>query len=133
MATRKVSFARAVASPRSLPRPAAKGLAIWTAATLLVLNLVGLLLLFQVANITTETYALERMENERSHWQANNFELEADAAELQSLARIDNQARNKLKLVPATEFIYVTVPAAPTVSPDAATTPVRPAERGLNP
>jgi cell division protein FtsB len=109
----RLALARTLGAPRTLARTSSRGLALWTAFALLAINAAGLVLVVQVANLTTESYELERLEAERQRWLAGNYDLEAESAELQSLSRVEREAREKLKMVPASDYVYVTVPIAP--------------------
>jgi hypothetical protein len=113
MVAGRIPLPQAIAAPGAAIKTSSRGAALWFAGAILVVNLAGLLLLVLVAGITTETYALERLEAERQRWLAGNFELESEAAQLQSLNRIEREAREKLRMVPATDYVYVTVPVAP--------------------
>ena len=63
----------------------------------------------QFSRVTSAGYELDRLNQERAAKQAQNHEIEADVARLSSLARVDIEARQRLKLVPAVTRLYLTV------------------------
>jgi hypothetical protein len=63
----------------------------------------------QFSRVTSAGYELDRLNQERAAKQAENHEIEADVARLSSLARVDIEARQRLKLVPAATRLYLTV------------------------
>ena len=63
----------------------------------------------QFSRITTTGYAIGDLERTRDAKQAQVHDLEADVARLSSLARVDIEARVRLKMVPATRRLYITV------------------------
>ena len=76
----------------------------------------------QFSRVTSAGYELDRLNQERAAKQADNHEIEADVARLSSLARVDFEARQRLKLVPAATRLYLTVDHA---VPDRQTVPTR--------
>ncbi|MBI2303668.1 MAG: hypothetical protein HYU86_02845 [Chloroflexi bacterium] len=66
-----------------------------------------LLLLFQTSHLTSTGYEVQRLEAEKRDWQRRNYQLEAEIGRLQSLERIQNEATQRLKMVPATQYLYV--------------------------
>jgi cell division protein FtsL len=135
MAIGRLGVTRTLGARRALVRTSSRGLALWTAFVLLAINAAGLLLVVQVANLTTESYELERLEAERQRWLASNYDLEAESAELQSLNRVEREAREKLKMVPAGDFVFVAVSVAPPPAAPETPAPLRRTgeEGGLDP
>lgn len=74
--------------------------------------LVVLAAIFQVnrfSTLTSRGYEINDLQRQRSEKQAVNHQLEADVAAFSSLARVDIEARTRLKLEPATQKMYITV------------------------
>jgi hypothetical protein len=86
----------------------------------------------QFSRVTSAGYELDRLNQERATKQAENHEIAGDVARLSSLARVDIEARLRLKLVPAQSRLYLTVNHA---VPDRQTVPTRflPPERPAPP
>ena len=76
----------------------------------------------QFSRVTSAGYELDRLNQERAAKQAQNHEIEADVARLSSLGRVDIEARQRLKPVPAATRLYLTVNHA---VPDRQTVPTR--------
>lgn len=85
--------------------------AVWMSASVVVMSLFPLI---QNADLTATGYELQRLRAERSDLEQVTFLLEADIARLQSLERIDREARDRLKMVPADQVRYLRVADAPT-------------------
>ncbi len=83
-----------------------------------VVSLVTLLLLVQTSGITTTGYDVRRLEQERDDWQQVNYQLEAEIARFQSLDRIEKEAKGRLQMAPATDYVFVTVRQIPASAPD---------------
>lgn len=67
----------------------------------------------QLSRATSTGYTIDALARERATKQAQNQELEAEVAQLASLSRVEQDARGRLGLVPATHTIYLDVNAAP--------------------
>lgn len=65
----------------------------------------------QFSRVTSTGYEIEALKRERDAKQAANHELEAEVAQLSSLARIDWEARTRLGMTPATQTMYINVNA----------------------
>ncbi len=63
----------------------------------------------QFSAVTTTGYHIEELERERAAKQAENDELEAEVARLASLARVDIEARVRLKMEPAQRILNIEV------------------------
>jgi cell division protein FtsB len=93
------------------PRPFSKP----APARVLLVAACGLLILaagFQVnrySRVTTTGYELNDLNRVRAQMQAENHEIEAEVAQLSSLARVDWEARTRLQMVPATKTLYIEV------------------------
>jgi cell division protein FtsL len=100
------------------PRP---GRLVVTGALALVVVAAG----FQVnqfSRLTSTGYQIDELGSQRSERQAANHALEAEVAQLSSLARVDWEARTRLHLEPAQQTLYITVNHA---VPDRQTLPTR--------
>ncbi len=82
--------------------------ALLTAATAII-SLASLLVLVQTSRVATTGYDIQRLETIKEEWKQKNYQLEAEIATLQSLENIERQAKTKLKMVPATNHVYVEV------------------------
>jgi len=96
---------------RSLPRLRGGRVALVAAAGLVI----GLALLQvqQFSAVTSRGYEIEELKRERLAQQARNHVLEAEVAHLSSLARVDIEARLRLKMEPPKRVLYITVNEAP--------------------
>jgi len=74
-----------------------------------IISLASLLLLIQTSRVATAGYDLQRLEEIKSGWQQRNYQLESEIAALQALDRIEQAAKTRLKMLPATQYVYVTV------------------------
>ena len=105
-APRAATRAATQAATKALLRRPGK-LALYVAMGLLVAAAV-----FQVnrfSTLTSRGYQINDLQRQRAEQQAENHQLEADVAGLSSLARVDIEARVRLKLQPATQKMYITV------------------------
>jgi cell division protein FtsB len=111
---------RAIPAPRifAKPRP---GKLLLVGALALVVIAAG----FQVnqfSRLTRTGYQIDELNRERAARQADNHALEAEVAQLSSLARVDWESRTRLHLEPAQQKLYITVNHA---VPDRQTLPTR--------
>ena len=81
----------------------AAGLAMLAVAVLAV----GLLYLRLASSVATGGYDVLKLENERSRWQIANQQLSYKAAQLSSLVRVEQVARETLKMAPTKETLYL--------------------------
>lgn len=81
-----------------------------------MISLLSLLLLVQSSGVTTTGYDARRLEQEKNDWYAKNYQLEAEIAGLQSLDRIEQEAKGRLKMVPASSRIFVQANKLPDAS-----------------
>ncbi|MBI2865038.1 MAG: hypothetical protein HYX94_10810 [Chloroflexi bacterium] len=116
MVSDAVTVAREEASP-SLEGPRRALPAILPVAMAIVSS-VSLLLLVQTSGMTTTGYEVKRLEQEREDWQQANYQLAAEVAYLKSLPRIEKEATSRLRMVPATDYLFVSVAKSPEVSGD---------------
>jgi cell division protein FtsL len=63
----------------------------------------------QFSRLTSTSYAINALNAQRASRQAENYQLEADVARLSSLARVDWEARTRLRLEPAQSRLYIDV------------------------
>ena len=71
--------------------------------------------IFQVnrfSTLTSRGYEINDLQRQRAERQAANHTLEAEVAGFSSLARVDWEARTRLKLEPAQQKMYITVHGA---------------------
>lgn len=73
--------------------------------------LAGLLQVVQTSNVTSTGFTIQRLEQERLDWQARVHQLEAEVASLASLARVEQEARGRLGMVPAETRLYLEINA----------------------
>ena len=76
----------------------------------LVIGAAALIPLVQSSIATTTNGNVRLLEQQRDDWQAQTQELELDVATMAGLNRIENEARNELKMVEPKETRYITVP-----------------------
>jgi cell division protein FtsL len=76
---------------------------------LVAIGLAALLPLLQSSQATTTGYSIRELERQRNDWQARIHELEAEVASLASLDRIENEARDRLKMQAPEDTVYITV------------------------
>lgn len=74
------------------------------------ISVVSMLLLFQTSGVTSKGYDIQSLEAQRDHLLQLNYQLDADIAKLESLDRIEREAKSKLKMVSPTSFVYISVP-----------------------
>jgi len=74
-----------------------------------ILGMTTLLLMVQISGVASKAYEVQRLEDSRTYWQETNYRVEAEIARLQSLNRIEAEAVNRLKMVPAKNVISVLV------------------------
>jgi cell division protein FtsL len=72
-------------------------------------GLAALLALMQSSDATTTSARVQRLQDQLADWEARTQELQVEVATLGGLERIEREATERLKMVPATETIYVTV------------------------
>ena len=76
----------------------------------LVIGAAALIPLVQSSIATSTNGNVRILEQQRDDWQARIQELELDVATMAGLNRIENEARDGLKLVEPKEIRYITVP-----------------------
>lgn len=78
-----------------------------------VIAAVGMLYLMQTSNVASLGYELSRLQSVQSRESLTNQELAAEIAELQSLDRAEQTARDRFSMQPMESFVYldVAVPA----------------------
>lgn len=103
--------------PSALPAEVAS----WTprraiAVALALVAAIALLQVLQSSSVASTGENMQRLERDKAQKTAEIHQLEKDVAALSSLDRIDRNARDRLGMVPARSFQYVTVDTeAPTV------------------
>lgn len=108
---------------RSRPRLLTGELAAPTLATVALVVLASLLLVMQTSRVTTMGYKIRDLQILRENWRRLVYQEEAQVAALQSLGRIEREAKAKFKMISPTSYIYIIVdrtpeqnaPEAPTV------------------
>ncbi len=76
----------------------------------LMIGTAALIPLVQSSIATTTNGNVRILEQQRDDWQARIQELELDVATMAGLNRIENAARENLKMVEPKERLYITVP-----------------------
>jgi cell division protein FtsB len=97
----------AIVAPRVFGRPRPGRLLVAGA-----LGLVAVAAGFQVnqfSRLTSTGYEINGLDQQRAERQAENHAIEAEVAQLSSLARVDWEARTRLHLEPAQQKLYLTV------------------------
>ncbi len=93
--------------PRNVPKPGgARGWLIGAVALVIVIALVQV---NQFSRLTSTGYEIESLRRERDTKAAENHKLEAEVGRLSSLARVDMEARTRLKMEPAQRRLYISV------------------------
>ncbi|HEY8172337.1 MAG TPA: septum formation initiator family protein [Dehalococcoidia bacterium] len=72
---------------------------------------VAVLQINQFSRLTSTGYQIDELNRERATKQAANHDLEAEVAQLSSLARVDWEARTRLGMQPANRTLYIDVNA----------------------
>ena len=70
---------------------------------------VAFLLLLQVSRAAAVGYQVQQLQQAKNDVERQTYLLEAEMASLQSLDRIEREARTRLKMQPAQRFFFVTV------------------------
>ncbi len=76
----------------------------------LAIGLAALLPLIQSSSATSTNGNIQRLDQAKTDWQARLREIELEVASLSSLNRIEQEARERLGMVPPEETRYITVP-----------------------
>ena len=84
--------------------------------------------LSQTSTLVSLGYDIARMEKQKAELDSDAQRLQSQIADYESLSRIEDEAKSKLGMVPASKTVYIEVPAN---SPDA--TPAAPANPNLAP
>jgi cell division protein FtsL len=87
------------------------GLARLLPLTLVLVGFISFVVLVQTSGVATNGYDVLRLEKERDDWRQQNYQLEAEASALASLNRVEDVARNKLKMEPPKKVVFVEVDA----------------------
>ena len=110
----------ALPAPRILRKP--RQVKVLLAGALALLVIAAGFQVNQFSRLTSTGYQIDELGRERAERQAANHALEAEVAQLSSLARVDWEARTRLHLEPAQQKLYITVNHA---VPDRQTLPTR--------
>ena len=89
--------------------PGRSGLTALLPTTVAFVSLASLLLLVQTSRVASAGYDIERLQEIREEWKQKNYQLEYETAALKSLDRIEREATIRLKMVPATQHVYLKV------------------------
>lgn len=87
----------------------APGLPALLIAAVIAVGVAALVPLIQSSLATTTNANIRALERQRADWQARIHELELEVARLGSLERIEQEAINRLKMVPPEEVRYIVV------------------------
>ena len=74
-----------------------------------IISLASFLLLVQTSRVAALGYEIHQLGQIREEWIQRNYELEAEIATLQSLDRIEREAKARFNMIPATKYVYVSV------------------------
>lgn len=110
----------ALSAPRLQRRPRTGRLAL--AGVMALLIVAAGFQVNQFSRLTSTGYEINQLNKQRADRQAANHVLEAEVAQLSSLARVDWESRTRLHLEPAQQKLYLTVNHA---VPDRQTLPTR--------
>ncbi len=108
------SLVRSIPLPRSLQakdRTGTLGVSVAFAIGLVVIALVSLLYLSQTSAVASTGYDVKRLQDEQAQLQMRNGQLRMRVAQLQSLDRVDAEARARLKMGLPDKVLYVPVEA----------------------
>lgn len=97
----------AIAAPRILRKPKPGKLMVAGALALVVVA--AGFQVSQFSRLASTGYEINDLNRVRAEKQAENHALEAEVARLSSLARVDLEARTRLRLEPAKQKLYITV------------------------
>lgn len=81
-----------------------------------IVSTVSLLMLIQTSGVASVGYDIQRLEETRDHWRETNFELSAQIAQLQSLDRVEREAKTRMKMIVPDKPVFVSVDVAPTAN-----------------
>lgn len=98
---------------RAHQRPQGWELARVGLAVIAGLGLLSLLYLSQASLVATQGYDIQSLESMRARWEAKNQQLRYGSAELRSVARIEKEARERLKMGPPSKVAFLRVTAPP--------------------
>lgn len=87
-------------------------LAVALALAAMLVGLAAMLPLVQSSGSTATSGQIGTLQQEREDWTARLQEQEIAVAQLSSLQHINQEARERLKMVEPTEYRYISVPAA---------------------
>jgi hypothetical protein len=110
----------ALAAPRLLRKPRTGRLLLVGAIVLVVVA--AAFQVNQFSRLTSTGYEINGLNKQRSDREAANHALEAEVAQLSSLARVDWESRTRLHLEPAQQKLYLAVNHS---VPDRQTLPTR--------
>lgn len=80
--------------------------------------------LSQTSTLVSLGYDIARMEKEKAQLDTDAQRLQSQIADYESLSRIEDEAKSKLGMVPASKTIYIDIPASqPASTPPSATNP----------
>ncbi len=110
--------------PRRRQATAAAGIRLRTGRLLAFLVLsaavLGLISLTLTTLVTTRGYEVQRLQTERARWTEQILRVETEISSLQSLDRVEREARTRLKLTEAKERLFVNPAELPPPVPAAA-------------
>ncbi len=78
----------------------------------LMVSFAGILWLNQISNMVSLGYEMETMDKKIILLNRQAEELQSQIASFENLHRIEDEAKGRLGMVPATKFIYLKVPAS---------------------
>jgi hypothetical protein len=101
----------AIALPRhSIPKPrsvSSLGLAAWLPLMSVFIGIICLLYLAQASELTTTGYNIQQLLVEESNWKLRNEQISLDIATARSLAVVEGEAVERLKMVRPEQLVYL--------------------------
>ncbi len=95
-----------------------------TLAAAALVVLASLLLVMQTSRVAATGYKIMDLQATREHWRRLVYQQEAEVATLQSLGRVEREAKTKFQMIQPSSYIYVIVDQTP--GQRAGTTPITP-------
>jgi hypothetical protein len=79
------------------------------AGVLLMLAAVSASYLAYIGNLATTNYTIQRLQEERDRWRAQNEQLKVELAKMRSLTWIEHEAVGRLKMQKPAQLVYLQV------------------------
>lgn len=82
-------------------------------AAVALLVLASLLLVMQTSRVAATGYKIRDLQATREHWRRLVYQQEAEVATLQSLGRVEREAKTRFKMIPPPSYVYIIVDQTP--------------------